>query len=530
MTAASHNRPVRIDAGLQSALLILLIWISLLGYSFVSAPLPAANEPHYLTKAYHYWNPSWCNEDLFLESANAHLVFYQTFGLLTVLFPFPVAAVIGRSLALLLFAVGWGFCMRPILPHRWGPLPAVWLFLAISSIGNFSGEWTIGGVESKVLAYGFLLFSLGHLFRAEYCRGGVHAGLAIAFHPVVGGWAVVAMAGALLWGYLSGLITLPMKRLCWATVLMLIASAPGLIPALLLVGGGVPEADYLQVYVRLGHHLDPMQFPPFAWLYYIALILVWLGGRITLRPIAAEVLFTRFVAMTVLIATVGLIVGYRTGPVEEMWFGSLRTGLLKFYFFRMADVFIPIGASVTVTRLLWQWYAGINATCLQFPSSMRQGIVILLLVGVIVLPYTKAGHNPSRMKPWRKRDWVEACEWIKANTSEDALFMTPRHAWAFTWFSDRSEYFAYKNMPQDAVSLLEWSERHEYQRDWLNRSFIEGTSPERKRVWKAGPEAVTELRSRTSATHCILHNSLTLPGTPAYRNRSYSVYSLDEKQ
>ncbi len=46
-------------------------------------PVPGVNETHYLTKAKHYWNPSWCPGDLFLDSLDAHQVFYWTCGWLT---------------------------------------------------------------------------------------------------------------------------------------------------------------------------------------------------------------------------------------------------------------------------------------------------------------------------------------------------------------------------------------------------------------------------------------------------------------
>ena len=521
-----HRRAGRVHAGLQDALQIVLIWISFIGYSFAQAPIPAANEPHYLTKAYHYWNPSWCDEDLFLESSNAHLVFYQTFGLLTVFLSLPMTAVIGRMLALLLLAMGWCFCLRPIIPQRWGPLPAAWVWMALTALGNFSGEWVIGGIESKVVAYGFLLFAIGHAVRSEFCRAGVHTGLAIAFHPVIGVWGAMALAGMAIWGFINGLNRLPVRRLFIATVLLLLASAPGLIPALLLIGGGDPAADHLQVFVRLGHHLDPLRFPIFAWLYYAALILVWLGLRINLPRINAESLFTRFVFVALLIAFVGLVIGLRTGPVEEMWFRGLRTGLLKFYWFRLADIFVPMAAAVSMTRLLIQFYAGREPIRWAWPRSFAQVVVALILVGFISVPYLREPHDPSRMSYARHANWIEVCRWISGNTPEDGLFFTPRHAWAFTWYSDRSDYFAYKNMPQDAASLLEWNNRRLFQQEWWERVAATALTPENEWPRKVHPSMVDALKTETEATHVVLHNSSVLPLKPLFSNESYSVYQL----
>ena len=67
-------------------------------------PIPDVNEAHYLSKAKHYWNPDWCRGDQFLESADAHQVFYWTFGWVTLFVPLPVVAAIGRCLTWFLLA------------------------------------------------------------------------------------------------------------------------------------------------------------------------------------------------------------------------------------------------------------------------------------------------------------------------------------------------------------------------------------------------------------------------------------------
>ncbi|MEZ6047761.1 MAG: DUF6798 domain-containing protein [Planctomycetaceae bacterium] len=527
MSTSPFKRPVPVHTGLLTILQIVLIWFSFIGYSFYQAPIPAVNEPHYLTKAYHYWNPEWCYEDLFLQSSNAHLVFYQTFGLLTEIFPFYEAAVFGRLIALLLLAAGWIFCLGALLKNRWWTLPAAWIFLFFSSLGNLSGEWVVGGIESKVVAYGFLLFAWGHLLREEHRRAGAHIGLAIAFHPVIGVWGAISLGGALVWGFYLKLNPLPWRRLLAGFGLMLITSAPGLIPALMLLGGGNPEADYIQVYFRLGHHLDPMQFSPQAWLYYAALILASLGLRLKLPVISRERLFARVICVAMFIALAGLVIGFRVNPVEEMQLRSFRTGLLKFYFFRLADVFVPLGLSATCTLLLAQFYAtGIRSRKL-IPHSFRKWAVLALLLGLLVYPYTRPGFDPSYMNRRQQQDWMEACEWIRQNTPENSLFLTTRKSWAFTWYAHRSEYFCYKNMPQDAASLIEWHQRYHYQRNWIQQVWEDPESINAGQGLIPSAAMVNELKQETRATHYLLHNSMRLPQAPLFRNTTFAVYELE---
>ena len=108
--------------------LIVAVWLSLLVYGAIAAPIPAVNEPHYLTKARHFWQPEWCAKDFFLQSPNAHVVFYVSIGWLTRWLSLAQTAWIARAAAMLVLAVGWARLTTSILSARWSPLAACWLF------------------------------------------------------------------------------------------------------------------------------------------------------------------------------------------------------------------------------------------------------------------------------------------------------------------------------------------------------------------------------------------------------------------
>ena len=48
-------------------------------------PVPEVNEPYYLGKAIHFWNPQWASADWFLQTADTPLVFYFTAGWLALI-------------------------------------------------------------------------------------------------------------------------------------------------------------------------------------------------------------------------------------------------------------------------------------------------------------------------------------------------------------------------------------------------------------------------------------------------------------
>src|SRR3984957_20597077 len=121
-------------------LVIAAVFLSFTLDSFARYPIPGPNESHYLCKAKHYWDPEWCARDLFLASSNAHLVFYQTFGLPTRWLSLETTAVIGRLAGLGSLGVGWGALVNVLVPARWPALWAAWIFLALSALGSLSGE------------------------------------------------------------------------------------------------------------------------------------------------------------------------------------------------------------------------------------------------------------------------------------------------------------------------------------------------------------------------------------------------------
>jgi len=65
--------------------------------------------------------------------------------------------------------------------------------------------------------------------------------------------------------------------------------------------------------------------------------------------------------------------------------------------------------------------------------------------------------------------WRDACAWIRENTERDALVLAPRSFHTFKWYAGRAEFANWKDVPQDAASLVEWKRR-------LDRLYPEGLS------------------------------------------------------
>ena len=69
--------------------------------------------------------------------------------------------------------------------------------------------------------------------------------------------------------------------------------------------------------------------------------------------------------------------------------------------------------------------------------------------------------------------WIDACRWVRDNTPEDAIFLVPRGCESFKWHARRAEAGNWKEIPQDANSIVEWSRKME--RFYANPGDPEGS-------------------------------------------------------
>ena len=216
---------------------------------------PEVNEPHYLSKARHYWDPAWCANDFFCGTADAQQVFYWTFGWLSRWMSFPAMAWCGRIVTWGLLAWAWRRLSVALVSGRMYAVLSAALFVAMSDRLHMGGEWVIGGGEAKGFAYVLVLLGLESLVRDRWRGALLLLGAASSFHVIVGGWSVAAALVA----WLSRRDRPAFRQLVPALAGGLFLALPGILPALALTWGApaqvVREANRIYVFERLYHHL-----------------------------------------------------------------------------------------------------------------------------------------------------------------------------------------------------------------------------------------------------------------------------------
>jgi hypothetical protein len=512
------------------------IWLSFIAWSLATAPIPGPNEPHYLCKARQLIDPTWIPGDFFLESTSAHAVFFWVFGLVTQVLLLDATAACCRLVSLAIVAIGWQATFGQLTRSYWQPLVIAWTYLALTVGGNLSGEWLVGGGEAKVFAYGLLLIAFAVWAMGLTMTSAAIAGLGVAWHPVVGAWGVLA--------WLAGhYFTTPPPLSTRARVLIVtkhlgmltLFSLPGLVPAIwLLAAPGEPQTrfagTFIQVYFRLAHHLDPMVFTRWSWIYYgllsLAAIVVWrlrsklthderTGADVAQHP--ADSFARQWLAMLVaafVIAGVGLILGLGPRPAPLMWGYAWRQELLKFYPFRLFDLMLPVTTAWLLVRLVAASDWGILTRSPRFRQSLFL-LSILLPLGLLVLG--RRTLPDGRLDHERWVAWKDVCKIAKDVLPANAVVQTPHASFGFKWFGERAEYINFKDCPQDAAGIVEWNRRLKFLHTWYQDQYAD-------QLYDAAE--LTRLRQETGITHVITDRLGPFEAVMLYENPVYRLIEL----
>jgi hypothetical protein len=533
---------------LADLLLIVLVFLALGG-----DPAPHVNEPYYLCRLKHGWNPAWCAADFYLNSADAHLTFVVAFGWLTKLCSLSATAWIGRIVCWTLLAWAWQRLSWRVV-HR--PVFAVLsaaLWVVLIDWCNLAGEWVVGGFESKCVAYVFVLLALDDLAASRWNRVWLCLGAASAMHVLVGGWSVIICAG--IWFLepsverraLNGDHT---SRFRFSTLHSRISAFRKILPG--LVGGGllalagvipalrltwnqpadtVAEANRIYVFDRLPHHLSILTVPAGEVVHRLirhGLLIAalaafsWATRHLAARtPIAGNTASTalrrlnQFAWGAVILATLGLAIELILWTRPE-----LAASLLRFYWFRLTDVAVPLAVAMNVVALVDR---GFTLTRRWAPWALAAAI--LAAAAPLIYDVRLRFDNPvppSDAYMASFDDWVDVCQWAEANTPADAMFLTPRMNQSFKWRTGRAEVATRKDLPQDASSIVEWSGRvhNIYYHD------VDGQPVPVDSIADLGVEHLADVAKQYGVDYVIASRDPPLPLSVQYANNSYVVYCV----
>lgn len=406
---------------------------------------------------------------------------------------------------------------------------------------HFGGEWIIGGFEAKTLAYGVLLHALRAWLDRRWTLAWTLIGLTTAMHALVGGWAGLAM----LLAWATGSPRRPALRAMIPGLLIGAGLGSAGVAPPLVMNAAAPaelttEANKIYVFERIAHHLAPLS-KPWGWLrprltWHTVMLLLLAAMSVTLlsgprRRVARRAslrFITRFAWGAALIAATGLLIEL------VLWdHPAMAASILKYYWFRLTDIAAPLAGSLILSAAVGY---GLRSESVRTRLGATAGAALLFALCC----WGVGGHAINRLeKPIAPADrklpdaaaWVEACAWIEANLPEDAVLITPRLGASFKWRAQRVEVATYKDIPQDALSMVEW--RRRYRDIYQIGSWKSGKPRWTPSVASLGAERLVDLGAKYGATHAL---SCTPRGEPSGADRAslpvvqrwgpYTLYAL----
>ena len=494
-------------------------------------PVPDSNEAHYLTKARHYWDPDWCAGDFFLESADAHQVFYWTFGWLTLWLTLEQTAWVGRVMTWLLLAWSWQRLSIAAVPRPWLSVLTAAVFVGLNENAHMAGEWVVGGVEAKGFSYALVFFALASIVQGRWRAAWLQLGAATALHVLVGGWAMIAAAVAWLASTVgqgsSGTQRPPVRAMLPAVLVAAALALPSLYLGLSLTGETdaetIAEANRIYVFERLPHHLIAFGLAPGFLTRHLLLHAVWLLF-VTLVPATGlgQRSLRWFVATTIAVCWIGLGLNLLLRERPE-WLAPV----MRYYWFRSSDAFVAAGVAVALASLLAELWRQRRRVA----SAWLAGAALLATIDTVNqfahLPFRVPGFHDATVTPRVDKnvpydDWIAVCQWIAENTEPHDIVLTPRSAATLKWRTGRPEVATWKDVPQDARSIVEW---------WNRMNTLHETGEADPRWFKSfselGAERLRQAMEQYNALYVIvpLRDDIEpLAIEPLYQNESFAIY------
>lgn len=432
----------------QASILCLILFFFQLIYFFQFRF--AYNEMDVIPYAKAVYTPSFLPNDWYLHTQIAYrYLFSFPLGFLAEKGGLVFALIVGRliSYAFLSVAITRLIFNLKATQNELIYLLASLLFFSFFPAGMGAGEWMIGGLETKVFAYGFVLLSLSSALKKEKTWTLIFAALALDFHLLIGIYHLFALLPIF---YLQRQKNEKTRRKTVENIglFLFIGSFGiyGIFQGIIDNQETGQEAWKIYVQLRVPFHTLPSVFPSTFWIKLILfsgiqLLIFTQTKREKLRFLSSYALFTS------LICVVGLLV-----------FSFSDIGNLRFYFFRFSDALLPLLTLFASSAFFFEKQP------VFLPS--KQGLWKLVLsLSILFMCTPQLLHF---VQEWQKSGTTllenagpdpALGKWISKHTPQTAVFLIPPDNSFFYIQSERAQFVSWKHFPQDKKSILEWQRR-----------------------------------------------------------------------
>ncbi|MFN8412538.1 MAG: DUF6798 domain-containing protein [Anaerolineales bacterium] len=480
--------------------------------------------PYARQTAIHNWLP----KDWYLNlSIDYRYLFNLLLGNFISWVGFENGAYIGRLLEYLLFAIALYFFFKALKLNFSLGFFVLTLFMFQHSV--VAGEWMIGGVETKTIAYAFILLSFSLFFRKQYLLGFAFAGAALTFHVLVGIYALFCLGIAILLNkeWWSGWRQYAVNS--WPFFITSFFGLKAIIEQL-LPKGNINSAKAWDIYVkyRVPHHVLPSTWDGNLW-KLILILAIWLflfmyfaGKSKSIRFVAAYSLGSTLLFLT------GLTI-YELGKIS----------LLRFYWFRFPDVIIMFMSYVLIALFIASFEEG-NFTLPILSSQIQVRLqtvakqivpkfIVLITIFSILVYLFRIQKEVKDFHTSNTDPRLSALQWISKNTPQQAVFLIDPTMEDFYVYAQRAIFVSWKHSPQSAPDILEWYKRIILCNNNLapTQNGFEDTTELQTNFYKLDEAHIRNIVQQYGINYYLGRSSQNLAFEHVYDNSQYTLYKIE---
>lgn len=405
-----------------------------------------SNEELHLQYAKHYFNPDWIPNSFILSDWPGYRVVFQTFLFpLISYFDFETTAFIARLVSVLLFTIALSRLFRLLQFTNIDVLLLLQLYFFFNQ-AFFGGEWILGSIEPKTLAYPFIFFSLCYLLKEKIYHTYIFLVVATYLHVLAGAWAFVLFSIYLL------LTKHNLTRIISSSVAYILLLSPFLYYLLkeLIVNNqnvinGI-DINWVIVYIRSPHHFGPFLSMTYFFQNFLLGILFSISSLLTCIFIFSkyndEILkkLNKAAIITFAMLLLFVCISYFDKNGHFMKYHPFRLSALSMFLFFCLAI-LCLKKYLISEKYLFQY-----SVIIFLLSVTPLGYSVMQNIGRSYTYYIKANTSVDQL-----------AKFVKENTQRDDIFLILNsEELSFPRKAEREVFVIYKFFYSQPQKIYEW--------------------------------------------------------------------------
>jgi len=394
------------------------------------------------------YNSNWLSNDWYLNLKIPYrFLFSYPVGYFSDIFGFLKTIYIGRLFSYLFFAISINKLINTIRSSQIFIyyLLALITFFSFFGHGSGAGEWMIGGLDTKVFAYGFVILSISYFIESEIKKWLIFSGLAISFHLLIGFYSLLSFLPLIIIyqtkseNYIKDTIKLLPYFIIPASI-----GIYGIIYQLIIASGNISNIGWdIYVNIRVPHHTIPSVLSRKYWIFLVIFSSINIYIFIKTKIINIKYI-SIYTLTTVGISLLGLVVFFIFG----------NSHILKYYFFRFADVMLPLLTLISITYFIIE-----ELKTLPTKTKKLINFSIIIIVFSFFAFKIKLINSEYNSYSNQKSYDTEMIAWVKNNTTANDIFIVNPNSDMFYINYERPMFVSWKHSPQNNNDIIEWYNR-----------------------------------------------------------------------